>query len=428
MSTFMKHEPPAADAQTGIGVQTALIAFGLMAPVATYIIAVSSLSQNSKVALLVILSVIYLAICVWTTLQLRKTKEQEAAHMPGRFVSEDDELEAKLAALEEAREFFGTSLKPADLFRLASNRISEIVPFETALLIVKDAETETLRVIQTFGSNAHGFDSLDLPLGESVAGLALLSSEVEIAADLENERSAFPDGILSNYGATAAVPLNYEGETFAMLQLLFLEKEIAPGAAKRLQLIGDRIGPIFLGSMAFERSLSNALTDPLTRLPNERAFQMVLENQLAESQRFRDERPLTVLAIDVKGFEEINRDHGHALGDRALNFAAEKIASQLRRMDFLARSINDEFLVVLPKATERTALEITGRIQRTLAGSPMPVADGETMNLRLNFGLATFWKDGETAQQLVQGAYSSKQQAKSEDPGNLLVFPKEYVN
>lgn len=426
MSFSTKQDPTQATA--GIGIQAALIAFGLMAPVATYAIAVSSMSQNTKVGLLVALSVVYLGICVWMMFQLRKAKLQEAELRPRLVMSEEDELESKLAALEEAREFFGTSLKPADMFRLASNRINEIVPFETALLIVKDGDTETLRVIQSFGSNARGFDSLNLPMGESVAGLAFLSSEVETANELNNERTVFPDGLLAGYGSSAAVPLNYEGETFATLQLFFVAEEIPAGTAKRLQLIGDRIGPLFLGSMAFERSLSNALTDPLTRLPNERAFQMVLENQLAESLRFRDERPLTVLAIDLKNFEEINRDHGHALGDQALNFAAEKIASQLRRMDFLARSINDEFLVVLPKASERTALEITGRMQRTMNDSPMPLADGDTMKLRLNFGMATFWKDGETSQQLVQGAYSKKQQAKSEDPGNLLVFPKEYVN
>ncbi|MCV5943055.1 GGDEF domain-containing protein, partial [Escherichia coli] len=79
---------------------------------------------------------------------------------------------------------------------------------------------------------------------------------------------------------------------------------------------------LFLGSLAYEKSLSSALTDPLTKLPNERAFFLVLENQLAESQRFRDERPLTVLAVDIRDFEEINRDYGHSTGDRVLSFAA----------------------------------------------------------------------------------------------------------
>jgi diguanylate cyclase len=180
--------------------------------------------------------------------------------------------------------------------------------------------------------------------------------------------------------------------------------------------------------MAFERSLSNALTDPLTKLPNERAFHMVLENQLAESHRSRDERPLTVMAVDIRNFDELNRDHGHVVGDQALAFAAEKISSQLRKMDFLARSMNDEFLIVLPKASERTAKEVMDRIQGCLVSNPMKVSDDEQIKIWLNFGFSTFWKDGETSQQLIQGAFMKKQQAKSEAPDNLLVFPKEYVN
>jgi diguanylate cyclase len=134
------------------------------------------------------------------------------------------------------------------------------------------------------------------------------------------------------------------------------------------------------------------------------------------------------MAVDIKNFDELNRDHGHAVGDRALSFAADKISSQLRKMDFLARSMNDEFLIVLPKASERTANEVMDRIQSCLVSNPMAVTDEEQVKLWLNFGFATFWKDGETSQQLIQAAFTKKQAAKSEDPGNLLLFPKEYVN
>jgi diguanylate cyclase len=124
----------------------------------------------------------------------------------------------------------------------------------------------------------------------------------------------------------------------------------------------------------------------------------------------------------------MNRDHGHSFGDRALSFAAEKIASQLRKMDFLARSMNDEFMVVLPKASERTANEIVSRIRTCLANSALSVSDEESVKVWLNFGAATFWADGETSQQLIQNANIRKQQSKLEDPGNLIWFPKEYVN
>src|SRR5207253_4107332 len=111
------------------------------------------------------------------------------------------------------------------------------------------------------------------------------------------------------------------------------------------------VAPLVLSSMALERSRANALTDPTTDLPNERAFYLVLENQIAEAQRKQGDRPLTILAIDIKNFEDINRRFGHAAGDRALNFAAQLVKDNLRQMDFLARSTGDEFLVILPTAS-----------------------------------------------------------------------------
>lgn len=427
MSFSNKRTPTAISGDSSFAVQAALIAFGLAAPFATYAVAVSSMNQDTKVTILVGMSVVYLAICVWTLTQIRKNRHAvEVERAGGVAVSE---LEQKLLALEDAREFFGSSLKPADMFRLVANRVNEITPFAVCMLMIKEAETGMLKVVQSFGQGSAQFDNQFVSADESLAGLGLMSGEMETTADLSNDFMAFPNESLEGFGSTAVLPLAHEGETFAVFQIFYNGSEaLTEDTRDKLYAINERISPLFLGSMAFERSLSNALTDPLTKLPNERAFHMVLENQLAESHRSRDDRPLTVMAVDIKNFDELNRDHGHAAGDRALAFAADKISSQLRKMDFLARSMNDEFLIVLPKASERTANEVMDRIQSCLFNAPMTIADDEQVKLWLNFGYATFWKDGETSQQLIQGAFIKKQQAKSEDAGNLLMFPKEYVN
>ena len=426
MSTRNKPTPDTVSGETSLTVQTALIAFGLAAPFATYVIAVSSLTQDTKVVLLVGMSVVYLAICVWTFSQMRKAQNAATgSHFGPPQYPQASEFEQKLLALDDAREFFGTSLKPADMFRLVANRVNEIVPFAACMLITKDTETEMLRIVQAFGEQSSQLENAHISPDEALAGLSFLSAELETSGEMENEIKVFPAGSLDGCNSSAAIPLTHEGDSFAVFQMFFEGSEaLTAETREKLSAIAERISPLFLGSMAFERSLSNALTDPLTKLPNERAFHMVLENQLAESHRFRDERPLTVLAVDIKNFDDLNRDHGHAAGDRALAFVAERVSSQLRKMDFLARSMNDEFLIVLPKASERTAVEITGRIQSCLASAPMKVNDEDPVKIWLNFGHATFWKDGETSHQLIQAAFSRKQQSKSEDPGNLLMFSK----
>lgn len=427
MAFSTKRNTAAIPGETSFSIQAVLIAFGLGAPFATYAIAVSGLHQDTKVTLLVALSVVYLAICVWTFVQLRQARAVETnSKLSSQPISD---LDQKLLALDDAREFFGSSLKPADMFRLVANRVNDIVPASASMLMVKDTDTGMLKIAHAFGARSAEFENKCISADESLAGLALIGGEMETTGDLDGDTKVFGDGVLDEFGSTAALPLSHQGDTFAVFQLFFSGSEALTEDTKdKLFAISERISPLFLGSMAFERSLSNALTDPLTKLPNERAFHMVLENQLAESHRSRDDRPLTVMAIDIKNFDEMNRDHGHAAGDRVLSFAAEKIGSQLRKMDFLARSMNDEFLIVLPKASERTAFEITARIQSCLALAPMKVNEEEELKLWLNFGFATFWKDGETSQELIQGALVKKQMAKSEDPGNVLMFPKEYVN
>jgi diguanylate cyclase (GGDEF)-like protein len=270
---------------------------------------------------------------------------------------------------------------------------------------------------------------VSLEAGDGLAAKAAADAEVVIEPEVLLDIGSLPAEFLGGMRSAAAVPLAESGKVFAVFQI-FSENAITDDDDTRLLLeaAAERLAPLFISSAAFERSIANAFTDPITDLPNERAFFLILENQLAESQRYRDERPVTVLAIDIKGFEEANATFGHAVGDRMLNFVTEGIRGQLRKMDFLSRSISDEFVVILPNAPENTADEIVERIKTYFANHEFEAAGDAGVNVWLNFGSATFWKDGETAQQLLQTAQIRKNQSKSEDSNRIVWFPKEYVN
>jgi diguanylate cyclase (GGDEF)-like protein len=405
--------------------QIALGLFGLVAPVLTFLLAVSGIPDPVKIFVLVVMALGYFFVCLWA---FRKSRgDKEVAMIESHVI--DPELEAGLQSIGEASEFFGSSLKPADLFRLVSSRAAHVFPFVSSALFVQNESGDALEIIQAEGPNAKHLLNTVLPIDKGLAGMAWLSGEVEIDTDLELEKLAMPFEALDGLHSAVAIPLIHDHQPFAVLALyrdraLKVDSDIEP----ILHAIGERVTPLFLSSISFERSLSNALTDSLTNLPNERAFFMVLENQLAESQRFRNERPLTVMSVDIKNFAEVNQNFGFAAGDRMLSFAAESLASQLRKMDFLSRSVNDEFLIILPTASEKFAAEIVQRIRDHFAGKVFSVTETEELKIWLNFGSATFWKDGETADQLLQHARLRKQQSKAEEPSKVLWFPKEYVN
>ena len=401
--------------------QISLMLFGLAAPILTFVLAVSAFSESIKIFVLALLAIVYAMICFWAFNRSQSVVDENAADESAK------DIETDLRAIGEASEFFGSSLKPADLFRLVSSRVDHVFPFANCGLFVASESEETLFVAQADGPDAKSLVGLECPTGKGIAGMAWVSRDVEIDNDLALDTDII--GGVTNCRSAAAIPLMHDGQVFAVL-VLYTDRVLEPDAelVALLHEIGSRVAPLFLSSISFERSVSNALTDPITRLPNERAFYMVLENQLAESQRFRSERPLTVLTIDIKNFGEVNQALGFSVGDGMLAFAAENLASQLRKMDFLARSSSDEFLVILPTANEKMAEEIIRRIQDRFAECVYKASDSDEIKVWLNFGWATFWRDGETAEQLLQTARIRKQQSKAEEPSKVIWFPKEYVN
>ena len=81
---------------------------------------------------------------------------------------------------------------------------------------------------------------------------------------------------------------------------------------------------------------------PLTQLPNRTAFTEHLNKLVADPRH-----PVTVLFVDLDHFKNINDSYGHAVGDHALQAAAERMTSCLRHTDVLARIGGDEFAIVV---------------------------------------------------------------------------------
>ena len=89
-----------------------------------------------------------------------------------------------------------------------------------------------------------------------------------------------------------------------------------------------------------------ALVDPLTGLYNRRVAAERLASEASRSQR--NGHPLTVVALDLDKFKQINDTYGHPAGDQVLKEFAARL-SAIRLSDFAARMGGDEFLILLPE-------------------------------------------------------------------------------
>lgn len=126
----------------------------------------------------------------------------------------------------------------------------------------------------------------------------------------------------------------------------------------------------------YEKSLREAsFRDSLTGLYN-RAF-LDEEMQRLESGR---RRPIAILVADLEGLETMNDSDGCAAGDTLICRAADALGSALRVEDIVARSGSDEFIALLPGASEEDAVVVLQRVREACntpeSGVPIAISLG----------------------------------------------------
>lgn len=130
-----------------------------------------------------------------------------------------------------------------------------------------------------------------------------------------------------------------------------------------------------------------AIRDPLTHLYNRRFLDEVVKREEARARR--SGKPISLLMIDLVAFREVNNRFGHVVGDRVLKKAGAVMEKQLRKTDTIFRYGGDEFLVVMPEATEEQADEISSRITQAIGACDF----GLSLVLSLKTGVASWDPD-----------------------------------
>ena len=128
-------------------------------------------------------------------------------------------------------------------------------------------------------------------------------------------------------------------------------------------------------------------TDPLTGLPNRRSILEQIEATLCHA-RGGEGQP-AVLFIDIDRFKTINDSLGHASGDRALTFIAERFSRAVPDRAIVARLSGDEFVVFDPHSPSPVmAMQLADQLMATLS-EPLSLASGDVF-VTASIGVATF--------------------------------------
>lgn len=129
-----------------------------------------------------------------------------------------------------------------------------------------------------------------------------------------------------------------------------------------------------------EQWKDRALTDPLTTLPNRRAFERGIVGLR------HPERQAGLLLIDLDHFKVVNDTFGHAAGDYVLQQVSMILRAHMRNRDLVSRLGGEELAVLLPDTGSAMALQIAEKLRQAIETLEIHW-EGQTIAITASFGV-----------------------------------------
>ncbi len=275
-------------------------------------------------------------------------------------------LEARLQARERESHFLGESPEPRLILQHAFRAACEILPLSRFDLYRVDS-SQRITEVWTLPPERHGVerrpesDPRHLRLGERVDSRAV---ELQFAAT-ETDRSFAPIDLLPGAEPTQVLHLPlYSGDEMVAYLILVSPRPIDESRKVEIRAL---LAPL-TASLHASRNWQIAVTDELSGLSSRRYFETRLAEEWARHRRYG--APLAVALFDLDHFKRLNDTLGHGAGDMAIRRFGEILRAAVRSTDLACRYGGEEFAVLFPETSARSALAVADRIRRTVEREP----------------------------------------------------------
>jgi diguanylate cyclase (GGDEF)-like protein/putative nucleotidyltransferase with HDIG domain len=313
-------------------------------------------------------------------------------------------------ALYEIARTFGSSLDVKNTVEALVDKVGHVVPFDTCAVYLYDEMKGYATSAHVAGRNAKMLAKRCVAPGEGVTGFALanrspinqLHPSLDFAG-LEIER---------DYRSMASLPLYKDEMLLGAVSIYSTDlNEYTDDHMRLLETVTRLASDALANAMHHAETESNALTDPLTGLPNARYMALRFDEEASRARR--NGRPFQVVMLDLDDFKIVNDTFGHKVGDKMLREMGRIVQGQLREYDFLARYAGDEFVAIVQELVGSQVEDLGQRIEAAVSEFSLHVRARGKARVGISVGTATFGLDGETLDQLLVAADQAMYRSKS---------------
>jgi diguanylate cyclase (GGDEF)-like protein len=186
-----------------------------------------------------------------------------------------------------------------------------------------------------------------------------------------------------------------------------------------LSLLSDQAAVAISNASLHQMISRQAYSDTLTGLPNRRALDERLEEEVASARR--NGYSFAVVMMDLDGFKAVNDTYGHSVGDDVLRLVFGQMARGVRTTDFLARYGGDELTLILSQTEMSSVQVVAEKITEGMKKFKYRLPDGKRLNLGISGGIALYPVHAHSGPDLLRAADAALYRAKKYQRGTFEI-------
>jgi diguanylate cyclase (GGDEF)-like protein len=186
-----------------------------------------------------------------------------------------------------------------------------------------------------------------------------------------------------------------------------------------LSLLSDQAAVAISNASLHQMISRQAYSDTLTGLPNRRALDERLEEEVLSARR--NSYSFAVIMMDLDGFKDVNDTYGHSTGDNVLRTVFNQMARGVRNTDFLARYGGDELTLILRQTEMSSAQIVSDKILEGMRNLKYTLPDGRRLKLGISGGIAIYPVHARNGSDLLRAADAALYHAKKHKRGTFEI-------